>query len=184
MCALTHIYTHTIHVHAHTVPLTPTNAYTQALTFTPMYTYTITHGQFSPTLRKQWEVVTNAVSPVQRCSFVPFILLIPARTQGHGHGSIPVPTKCHLRCSPLNHKPHLLLSGLPRDPSPLYKQYHPRWSPSRPSHTPCLWWGRAPVLLEEGITRQPRRCPLVITPLVSEKCKRSPDNSTSTFGYR
>lgn len=49
-----------MHTHTPSLPHSPTHAHTQTLTLTHSYT----HRQFSPTLRKQWEIVTNALSPV------------------------------------------------------------------------------------------------------------------------
>lgn len=133
MSMLTHTLTHVpymiIHMHSHS----PTCSHILPHTHTYIHSHTVSHGCSSPTLRNN-----GSLSPMlcPQCNFIHLSHLLCSYLTGHkdmAMGSISAPTKCHLHCSPLNHKPHLLPPAPPRDPSPWQKQCNRWWSPSRPN---------------------------------------------------
>lgn len=120
----THHVTHTLirtHVHSHTLTHTP---YMLIHTHSPTYSHTrIDTNPHTHTLISAWTLFSNAQEIMGGCHQC----FVPQRNCAHlshlfcsyltGHKdmameSIPVPTKCHLPCSPLNHRPHLVPSML------------------------------------------------------------------------
>lgn len=161
-----HIHSH-IHTYSHTHSFTHTHTYSHMLP----HTYTHTLSLMSTVLQHPGNN-GGRMSPrlCSQCSRVhSLVIFLCSHQTGHGDmamGSLSVPRKCHLPCSPL------LMAGS-GDLSPQLKQCHPGQSPSPDPHPWPLGrselqipWGTALPSSRGAATRQDG-------PVVSEKCKKS-----------